>query len=268
MRRLKIEWYLFEQRLLFSKRHLRYLKIGLILYLLQLRWSRRAYVLRLGFVFLQVIDDYLDGDRRCEIEPYVYIQNLLLRARKDQFLSDGIHLVGSELWRIWGSLPNGEEAKHITLALIEVMMSDRLRVQNHEIWTSNELSSHHRKTFQHSLDLTFIAIESPLRTNQLPEILDVFGWCSSQRDLDEDLHKGLCNIPLEVTEKLSTRKISPLWLQERAVQDWRNHSRKNAHQSIQICEEKYPQFKKVPGHFVFKVFIKSMSRFYALQFNQ
>ena len=41
------------------------------------------------------------------------------------------------------------------------------------------------------------AIGSDVSSKDVPHLIDAFGWCSTMRDLEEDLEAGLINIPAD-----------------------------------------------------------------------
>ena len=66
------------------------------------------------------------------------------------------------------------------------------------------------RTFQLSLDLMLSAARAELRSEDVPTLAPLLGWCSVVRDLEEDLALGLVNIPLEVVEQKSFER----WVQD------------------------------------------------------
>ncbi len=265
MSRAKLEWLMALEMLRFSRRHLRYAKVALALYLIGIKVGRRAYVARLGFVFLQVIDDLLDGDRACAIEPHDEIAGLVSRAELGRFdLARPLDRIGAGLWVELGKGSAGEEGVAKTLDLIRVMMRDRKRVMNGEIWSEQELRGHHRETFENSLDLTLIALESPLRARDATATMDLLGWCSTMRDLKEDLQKGLSNVPKEVAPGAA---IEVGWLKNPSVGAWIEREDDRAAELLRLAETQLHELRGRPGRGVFTMFVKSIASFHVRRLN-
>ncbi|MES2963317.1 MAG: hypothetical protein V4760_05460 [Bdellovibrionota bacterium] len=263
MSRAELEWAMLKDFVFFAKRNLRYGKIALALYFLEFKLGRRAFVARLGFVFLQVIDDLLDGDRACAIEPYEEIAQLLQRAERGRFdLSRPLDRLGAALWVEMGRNAAGEEGVAKTLEIIRVMMRDRKRVTSGEIWLEADLREQHRRTFAHSLDLTLIAIESPLRASDVPALLDLLGWCSTVRDLEEDLSRGLCNLPREV---VPSGAIEMSWVRSDGVSAWFESEYRRVEGLLVEAEAQIARHEGKSGLDVFVMFRKSIASFHARQ---
>ncbi len=92
----------------------------------------------------------------------------------------------------------GPAALVTAMALLERMCVDRERVLATRVSSATELADLHRATFRGSLDLMLIAADSPLRAIDVPELVEALGWCSTVRDLDDDLAHGLINMPREI----------------------------------------------------------------------
>jgi phytoene/squalene synthetase len=67
--------------------------------------------------------------------------------------------------------------------------------------TSEELREHHYRTFFCSLNLTLIACGAELRAEDAGDLVSALAWCSVMRDLEEDVNKGLINVPASVLEQ-------------------------------------------------------------------
>src|SRR4029450_9759368 len=116
--------------------------------------------------------------------------------------------------------PDGREK---LAALVKVLIEDRRRMDARKTMPAAALAAHHYKTFSLSLDLTLISVGSRLRAEDAPALINALSWCSPIRDLDEDLAKGLINIPEEVlarvpgpvsTRTLLTSEPIAAWLRE------------------------------------------------------
>jgi len=193
-----VEWLCLENQWRFARRHRRYATIALALSAASLPRWRRNRLLRTGFCALQAIDDLLDGDRPCEREPLDVVKELRAQIEAREFASSDplIRLVAAFVADL--EAVGGRAAVNDAVRLIEVMERDRRRQLAGALLDGAALRAHHRETFTLSLDLMLLAGRCDLRAANVPELIDALGWCSTARDLDEDLAKGLVNIPGEV----------------------------------------------------------------------
>ncbi len=263
---LYMEWLCFKQHVFFSLRNKRYFLIAITQYFYSLISWRQARSLRYTFCTLQLIDDYLDGDRKCpgDVEPLVYLEKLKQSIGEKPFDHSELQQMTKFFLRRTEKIrAMGSESRKAFAELIEIMMADRRRVLDKTIYSSREMQFHHHTTFRYSLDIVLMALESPLRTDSMPEILDIFGWCSTVRDLEEDLDKSLVNIPSEVTSKVpdflalkTSEKInSPV------VKNWLIEETYKAEKLFIICDKKLQTIQNIHGSFIFKMFLNSMKKY-------
>lgn len=263
MNYLYIEWLALKQHFYFSMRNKRYFIIAFFQYLYSLKSPRKSFQLRLVYCTLQLIDDIIDGDRNFEYDKKTFIQNLI--DKKYQTIPD------HELKKLYQytynqfdkTFTNKEEIKLKFDRLIYTMLFDLDRVDKKIILPMSELLNQHYKTFEDSMDVVLIALDSPLRTNNVPAILEIFAWCSTIRDLEEDLDKGLVNIPTEVVSKI--KNFDQLKTNEQVanneiknfISDW-NAKIKTLYP---IAYLEYSEIKKQNGSFMFKMFLDSMKKY-------
>lgn len=188
--RWRAEWTCLGEFARCTVRHPRYLVIALALYAAPLR-----PVLRYGFCFLQHVDDLLDGHLVCAGEPLERVDQLTAQLLSGMWDSSAI---GNLAWFFWRDL--APESRAGVLALIEEMRLDRLRVRDRLLWDRQQLHHHLRRTFELSLDLLFLNTGADLRAADVPELVEVLGWCSTFRDLEDDLALGLVNVPADVMQ--------------------------------------------------------------------
>ena len=191
----------------FSRRHPRYLLIAGALYRHALAGGRSTRVARTGFCFLQLVDDVLDGDRPSRTEPLDWVDDVLARLEQGERGGEDVAVtLGREFLAELGDAGAREEA----LRLVRVMRRDRERVRERAELDTEALRAHHRDTFQLSVGLMLTVARARVRAADVPALLEVFGWCSVMRDLREDLAKGLCNVPAEVTHAVRAEGVDPL----------------------------------------------------------
>ncbi|HKR98529.1 MAG TPA: phosphatase PAP2 family protein, partial [Candidatus Dormibacteraeota bacterium] len=171
----------------FSMRHPRYFVIFLAIWLPSLLHWRRTRVVRYAFVTAQWVDDLLDGDRPSKRDPLEIVDELLAR----RFTRAPLPRLTAALFAELDAAAQDE-----FLDLIKEMRKDRLRL--HQRWDAQQLDEHHRRTFHLSVDLLLITTGCRARAAQVAPLIDALAWCSVFRDLEDDLEKGLINIPSEV----------------------------------------------------------------------
>ncbi len=167
-------------------------------------------ILRVGFCFLQHLDDLLDGDRASEREPLDIVDEIVLAIHSNTYGASDLMCLAQAFIGDLRAI-GGENAIQEALALIAIMRLDRCRVIHHTLFSRSELIAHHRATFTHSINLMLIARHSPLRASDVPELIDLLAWCSAVRDLQEDMAAGLVNIPREVLAAAQLNGATP-WL--------------------------------------------------------
>lgn len=203
LKAILVEWACLREFVAFARRHRRYLVIMLYLYGYGLfRWGRTR-ITRVGFCFLQAVDDLLDGDRPSEREPAEIVAELISEIEHGEYgqsrLSVLAETLANELQRIDNA--DGETdgvARSCVIDLMRHMIRDRERVRDDLLFDREELYAHHRTTFELSLNVLMIGIGAATRAEDAPDLIEVLGWCSTMRDLEDDLRHGLVNIPAEV----------------------------------------------------------------------
>jgi hypothetical protein len=170
----------------FSRRHLRYFVIFIAIYAPSLLHGKRYRAVRYGFCAAQWIDDLLDGDRPSKREPLEIIDNL---DNGNDALSRLVTAFYNEI-----DTPAQQEFHD----LVQCMRTDRVRVLTAARWTQAQLDAHHEATFRHSVNLLLITTGCTARAHDVPSLINALGWCSVVRDLEDDLRKGLNNLPVDV----------------------------------------------------------------------
>lgn len=187
------EWLVIKALTRIGLRHRRYAIINLALYALAVPRFRARRVLRSGYALLQVIDDVLDGDRESAEPPLEYAARATAMLQTGAFTDD-------ELGRLCRAFHRDAPAAAFPVAveLIAVMCRDHERMTTHARWSQAEIHAQLRATFVGSLDVLLICGGATARARDLPNLVDLLGWASAVRDLDEDAARGLHNLPVGV----------------------------------------------------------------------
>jgi membrane-associated phospholipid phosphatase len=249
----------------FIARNRRYLLITLAVLAAGIPHWRRQRLVRTGFAFLQAVDDILDGDRASNREPLDVASELIVSLQSGDFASDQLGRLGAA-FRADLLARGGPAALATAVALLERMRVDRERVLAVRVSSAAELAELHRATFRGSLDLMLIAANSSLRATDVPELVEALGWCSTVRDLDDDLAHGLVNMPREVAaaaqaESSAARPAS--WRGTRAVREWLAAERARGAALLDRADERVATFNGQRGGALLRRFARSMRRYAA-----
>lgn len=244
---LLIEIRVFFEAIRISSRHLRYFTIFLALWSQVFTRPIKSRRSRWSYVLLQVIDDLLDGHRQSKVPPLQFVKDLKNQINFKNYSNDFWGNLVEETMNLFESDPDTWDARYEFLNIIDNMMLDHHRMLDRKAWDENQLIQHHRETFIPSLNLLLMSLDSKSRVNQMIELVDVMGWCSMIRDLDDDLSRGLNNLPAHLRTEQDTQN----WLRQQALA---------ARQNVKIAEEKLkeldPQAKRLG-----QLFLKSAKKY-------
>ena len=99
-----------------------------------------------------------------------------------------------------------------------------------------------------------------LRARDVPELIDALGWCSTVRDLEEDLAKGLVNIPSEVVDRADVTAATSLSMlaTDTHVRTWLNAEGERARKWLAQTEHRLADSANRRGARVLLRFSRSM----------
>ena len=130
--------------------------------------------------------------------------------------------------------------------------------------TSLALAEHHRRTFHLALDLALQLSGSRLRAADTPELIEALAWSSPVRDLDEDLEKGLINVPSEVIAEAGwtgrEENLEPI-LDTPAVVDWLRREHRRGAASILALGERLPSIDDRRGRKILAAFRRVLAAY-------
>lgn len=229
-----------------AARHRRYAVIALGLYLASLGRAKARRLARVGFCYLQHLDDLLDGQQPCQSEPEEIAEaHQSALQGSSPFPSDELGALGSAFAYEFSQRGLSTE---LAVEVIGEMRLDRQRVREQRLLTEVELDRHLERTFELSLDLMLLAADSPLRARQAPHLLKALGWCSVIRDYAEDQQLGLINVPREVWEGGTT----DAWFAKRHVQ---------VADDLQKADRELESLKGQSGYRLLRLFLRSVERY-------
>lgn len=279
LQRVRLEWLWWYNQALFVSRHRRYGLISIILTIQRLLHPRRGNLLVSGYCFLQAFDDIMDGDRVVLSSPLQTSQTLITAWQRQQFhCEDDLMCLAADfhqrLYRLTDTDVDtdvnnrAETAIADVIALLQVMQSDYERASQREIWTAEKIQQQHHKTFSLSLNLLLSALGSSVKADDVPELVTLLGWCSTMRDLREDLQAGIINIPAEVLPTplpaLSSIGTVEKLLTQSSVCEWKAQQDKQAESLLQALDERLSAVQlDRTGKRVVEIFSRSVAGFWA-----
>lgn len=266
LRALRVEMVCLAEIYRCSRRHLRYLVVGIIVYCHSLfRWRDRRPI-RVGFCFLQHIDDLLDGDCPSLVEPGEVVDRLLEQIEIGSFEDTSLGCLARCLWEDTARSRIGEDDPHAELVtLIRLMQRDRYRVKDGLLLSRDELLAHHRQTFHYAVNLMLMLGGAELRARDAPELIEAFGWCSTMRDLREDLEKGLVNVPASVIEACRMEGLTSFEYDalsgSPAFRRWVEDEYLRATRHLDRSEDELSRLRGRNGAAILRLFHRSIRRF-------
>jgi len=181
-------------------RNRRYIALVAAMYGRAPRAPGRAQLMRATYCLARLLDDVLDGDRQVDGAPEAYVLRLMhdlenaASARRD-----GAIRLSRFVFTNLKSLAEGEEDPAADLrALIDLMLFDRTRARDRILLREEELLQHHHLTFASILNIALCIVDARIRARELTSLTRAQSILYTIRDLEEDLSRGLVNIPFEV----------------------------------------------------------------------
>lgn len=274
MQTVWLELYCLMNGIRFSLRHPRYAVILLYVYGASITKWKRGRLARYGYVYLQVIDDIIDGDREVIGEPDQVVQSILHSFRENSSAGRMITKLGFALRNELEMRANDiEDPVEVVEKLVENMLRDYPRLKNREALPEFQLIKHMRETFELSMDLLFIASDAQVRSRDFPTLISALAWCSRYRDLKDDIKMGIVNIPKECIE------LSPMLGQavkhgdarqltkHQGVSRWLEKDFQNARKDLEIYYLERMKHRGAKGLYLADVFAKSIQK-YQIKYNR
>lgn len=198
-----VEWLCFVECLRFAKRHRRYLGIFLVLYGRSLWCWKKMRAARAGYAFLQLFDDYMDGDRKWSGSLDALAARMQEEWNAGVFSRDiALSQLGGAFWKELDSSPEGRTDVY---ALLQAMHFDSQRRVQRMLLDEKTLHAHLHRTFYHSVDILLVVSGFQTRAREVPGLVKALAWCSVVRDFEDDVRAGIVNVPQSVVEAVRAR---------------------------------------------------------------
>jgi phytoene/squalene synthetase len=230
-----IEWLCFVECLSFARRHRRYLGIFLIIYGRSLiRW-RKMRAARVGYAFLQLFDDYMDGDRKWDGSLDALAARVQEEWNAGVFAGDiPLSQLGEEFWKELEATPEGRTDVY---ALLQAMHFDSQRRLQPLLLDEQTLHAHLHRTFYHSVDILLVVSGFQTRAREVPGLVKALAWCSVVRDFEDDVRAGIVNVPQNVVEAVRARvgeggPVANITMQTPEVATWLKEEREKVKEHL------------------------------------
>jgi hypothetical protein len=252
----------------FMRRHWRYLVVFLLVYRHCLfRW-RRTRAVRFGYALAQHVDDVLDGDYPVHGEPLKIVDDLIRQLQGNRFAASAIGNLARCVHQEFSALRRGADDPVVELCqLFRVMRFDRERVRGGLLLSRPALEEQHWQTFFHAVNLLMIATGAELRAGDVGELVKAFGWCSTLRDLEEDIGRGLISIPSEVIESARCQVAKSLSYGELsktlAVRQWIQQLHATGKRHLENFDGQLISLGNRRGVKIARLFARSMNGFHS-----
>ena len=198
-----LEWLCFVECLRFARRHRRYLGIFLVIYGRSLLRWRKTRAARVGYAFLQLFDDYMDGDRDWQGSLDALAERTQAEWRAGVFARD---IALSQLsGAFWKELEPSPEGRTDVYALLQAMHFDSQRRLQKLLLDEQTLHAHLHRTFYHSVNILLVVSGYHTRAREVPGLVKALAWCSVVRDFEADVSAGIINVPQKVVEAARAR---------------------------------------------------------------
>lgn len=202
------------------------------------------------------------------------VDGLIAAWQQQQFhTDDDFMLLAQDFYTRLQHTASCHIARNEVITLLQVMRQDYLRAAQREIWTAEKLQHHHNNTFALSLNLLLSALSSKTRAQDIPELIAVLGWCSTMRDLREDLQAGIINIPAEVISPpqyaFSNQQDINALLQQPPVIEWMQQQHQQACDMLNALDKRLPTMQlDATGNRIVHIFAKSVRDFAESRFSR
>ncbi|MFB1483696.1 phosphatase PAP2 family protein [Corallococcus sp. RDP092CA] len=252
----------------FARRHPRYGLIALVLYQQSLGRWRKARRARVGFSFLQLVDDVLDGDRPVQGEPLDAVDALLRTLETGAPVpATEFHDTAAALGQTLLTELTAPEVREQVFQLVRTMRRDRERVRDRRWWDATALQAQLETTFRLSVGLMLHVADAQVRAEDAPSLLAALGWCSVMRDLRQDLAHGLFNVPEDIAAEVRAQGQDPVdfdaLLAAEAGRAWVRGEYQRARALLDRSGKELAQLEGRQGVALLRLFHRSVEAFWA-----
>lgn len=169
------------------------------LYALSIYGINRSRTMRAAYLPIRHVDDAIDGDDPKISDPLAYANNLKNGLKNDTLgKSSAEQLLQYALDSLERKSKQGDDPRKDFIRSIDSIIYDGNRAPNRSLLTEEEIQSYYYEAFDPVINITLMALDSDLRSKDLPALSYGQGKVYSARDLKIDWQRGIINIPTHV----------------------------------------------------------------------
>lgn len=207
---IEIEILTAKEALGFVKRRPSAIKMVAGQYLLSLFGLERSRVLRTAYNPVRFVDDLLDGDAQGVVNPLVYAQDLNHRLAKNSLINSRIERqLRYSLDVLESKAKPNDNPRGDFIRAIDAIIFDHERATQRRVLSAEEIEQYYRKAFDPVINITLLAIDSSLRSSDIPALSYGQGRVYSVRDFEVDWNRGILNVPKDVISSAGLSSSSP-----------------------------------------------------------
>lgn len=173
-----------------------YFKNVLGLYALSFYGIERSRIMRASYLPIRKVDDALDGDAPKIKDPLQYAENLRSNIANHQLgKTPEERLLQYSLDALEQKAKPNDDPRGDFVKAIEEIMFDYARTTERRLLSAEQIEKYYRDAFDPVINITLLAIDSKLRSKDIPALSYGQGRVYSARDFQEDWERGMINVP-------------------------------------------------------------------------
>lgn len=210
LRAIETEALVAQEASSFIKRRPKDSKTVLGLYGISLFGFERGRLMRASYLPIRFVDDLLDGDALGSDDPLLYAQELRKHIETNSLSKTPIERQLHYALDILESKAKPTDKPRIDFCnAIDAIIFDRVRASERRVLSAEEIEQYYRNAFDPVMNITFLAIDSELRINDIPSLSYGQGRIYSARDFKIDWERGIINVPNDVILSAGLSSFSP-----------------------------------------------------------
>lgn len=174
------------------------------LYALSFYGITRSRIMRASYLPVRKADDALDGDAPRIKNPLSYVGNLRYNIAKNTLgKSPEERLLQYSLNALESKAKTGDDPRGDFVRSMDSIIYDYVRSSERRILSAKEIEQYYREAFDPVMNITLLAIDSTLRSGDIPSLSYGQGRVYSARHFKEDWERGVLNVPGETISLLN-----------------------------------------------------------------
>lgn len=159
--------------------------------------------MRASYLPVRKADDALDGDAPRIINPLTYVGRLRYNIAKNELgNSPEEKLLQYAIEALESKAGPNDDPRGDFVQSLDSILYDYVRSLERRALTLEEIEEYYRYAFDPVINITLLAIDSGLRSSDVPALSYGQGRVYSAKHVAEDLERGIINIPSDVLEAL------------------------------------------------------------------